>query len=114
MADITVSFLFFDGCPLAARARDNLMSALEHVRARLMIGVEEVDIMDPQTPESMQRWGSPTILVDGMDITGATQGAACNCRIYPGKGSVPTIEQIADALRQKIELRSHSALPQPE
>ncbi len=103
MAEITVSFLYFDDCPLATRARDNLMSALNHVREHMMIGVEEVDIMDPRTPEPLKSWGSPTILVDGLDITGAPQGAAGNCRIYPGEGSVPTIDEIVDALVRRVK-----------
>lgn len=80
------------------------MSALKRVRECMMIGVEEVDIMDPLTPELLKRWGSPTILIDGLDITGTPQGAACNCRIYPGEGSVPTVEEIVNALTTRGEI----------
>lgn len=99
MNDLKVSFLYFDGCARAPGARRNLLDALERVRADVKIGMEEVDIMDPVTPEHLRRWGSPTILIDGVDMTGAEQGSALSCRIYTSEGGVPTTREIVRAIR---------------
>ncbi|NNE06709.1 MAG: thioredoxin family protein [Xanthomonadales bacterium] len=101
MTDTTVSFLYFDGCPLAPRARENLLEALGKTGREAALRFEEVDLMDPATPIELKRWGSPTILVNGQDITGARQGEACSCRLYASDGGVPTTREIIEALAKK-------------
>ncbi len=98
MADTTISFLYFDGCPLAPRARENLVDAIEDIKTRVRVCFEEVDLMAPETPDDLRRWGSPTILVNGEDITGAKQGWACSCRLYANEGGVPTVSEIIDVI----------------
>lgn len=45
------------------------------------------------------RFGSPTILVDGVDLFGQppTRDAALSCRVYPG--GLPTAAELATHLR---------------
>ena len=53
---------------------------------------ETVDILDPQTPENLRRYGSPTVLVDGHDVMGESKLDAIGCRLYPnGEPSKMTI-----------------------
>ena len=53
---------------------------------------ETVDILDPQTPENLRRYGSPTILVNGHDVMGESKLDAIGCRLYPnGEPSKMTI-----------------------
>ena len=96
MADVRVQFLAFDGCPLADAARTNLEKALADCG---MSGYEEIDILDPGTPDDLPGWGSPTILVNGVDITGQPKGNSVSCRIYPGSDRVPSSATIAASFR---------------
>jgi mercuric ion transport protein len=36
----------------------------------------------PSTPPHLRGWGSPTILIDGVDVAGGSPSEAC-CRLYP-------------------------------
>jgi hypothetical protein len=56
---------------------------------------EEIDLLAPDTPEDLRRWGSPTSLVDGKDVTGALQGQGIGCRVYAGSDGVPSADRIA-------------------
>ena len=96
MSEIGVQFLVFDGCPLADAARANLEKALVDCG---MSGYEEIDILDPGTPDDLPGWGSPTILVNGVDITGQPKGNSVSCRIYPGSDRVPSSTTIAASFR---------------
>ena len=63
--------------------------------------VEEIDVTDPRTPPELRSWGSPTILVDGIDVLAEEPSENC-CRIYPGgaERGVPPIGAIEAALRR--------------
>ena len=96
MADIQVQFLAFDGCPLAGPARANLEKALADCG---MSGYEDIDILDPGTPDDLPGWGSPTILVNGVDVSGQPKGDSVSCRVYPGPDRVPSSTTIAASIR---------------
>lgn len=95
MTDLTVQFLAFEGCPLADAARGNLQKALE---ACGVSGFEEIDILAPEAPDALRGWGSPTILIDGRDITGRPKGESVSCRVYPGPERVPDEVSIVAAI----------------
>lgn len=59
-----------------------------------------------KTPESFRRWGSPTLLINGRDILGASPSIANSCRIYQS-GGVPSEKEILNA----IEHRSQNKTP---
>ena len=101
MRDITVEFLAFDGCPLAPKALQHLERAIERLRGRFEIAIRHVDLMDSATPESLKRWGSPTILLNGRDISGAEPGDANSCRIYPSPDGVLSEQEIIAALTEE-------------
>ncbi len=103
MFERTVKFLSFEGCPLAPEALRVLESAVNQFRGRLHIAIEHIDLMDPDTADELKRWGSPTILLNGQDITGGQPGDANSCRIYPGPGGVPAVQEIVQALCEQIE-----------
>jgi hypothetical protein len=85
--------IYFQGCPNAALARENLAAALEsHGRKAVW---EEWDLGAQGTPSAYRRFGSPTILVDGEDVTGVEgRNAAMACRADP----VPSVGLIASRL----------------
>jgi hypothetical protein len=105
MVTRVIRFLSFEGCPLADDALARLYDAIDRSGVFERSNVELVDIMSPETPEALRRWGSPTILVDGRDLTGQGPGDAAGCRIYSGPGGLPTTEQIAEFL---ISTRSNN------
>lgn len=92
-----IQLLVFDGCPLAAAARSSLQAALELLGLREF---EEIDLLDPATPDELRGWGSPTILVDGEDLTGNAKGDAVSCRVYDDETGVPGPETIARQIRR--------------
>jgi hypothetical protein len=94
MIAVRIQLLTFDGCPLADAAREQLEAAL----AELGINhYEELDLQAPGTPESLRGWGSPTILVDGADITGQPKGGSLSCRVYGGPDKVLSAANIISA-----------------
>ena len=95
MANIQVQLLAFDGCPLAAPARANLEKALADCGMR---DYQDIDILDPATPDDLPGWGSPTILVDGVDVTGQPKGDSVSCRVYPGSDRVPDPASIVTSI----------------
>ncbi len=100
MNKLTVEFLAFEGCPLAPKALHQLEQAVERIKKQLTVSIRQVDLMHPDTTESVQRWGSPTILLNGRDISGAEPGDANCCRIYPGPDGVLSEQEILDALKK--------------
>ena len=97
MNGIRVQFLAFDGCPLAEAARKELDAAVSEAG---LAGYEEIDILDPETPENLRGWGSPTILVNGADVTGNTKGEGVGCRIYATESRVPETALILERISQ--------------
>lgn len=91
--------LVFEGCPLAAAARESLRAALDELD---LPGYEEIDILDASTPEDLRAWGSPTILVDGEDVSGKPKGNSVSCRVYDAPNGVPTPKTIAARISAKL------------
>ncbi len=105
MANIQVQLLAFDGCPLAAPARANLEKALADCGMR---DYQDIDILDPATPDDLPGWGSPTILVDGVDVTGQPKGDSVSCRVYPGPARVPDPASIVASIKSAQALAEKS------
>jgi len=74
-----VQLLTFAGCPNSAAAREMLRSVL--ASAGITEPIEEVDANAAESPESLRGWGSPTILIDGVDV-GGQEPAGTSCRLY--------------------------------
>ena len=99
----TVQLLVFKNCPLADAARSSLQKALAEVS---IAGYEEIDILDPATPEELRGWGSPTILVGGEDVSSAPKGDSVACRVYAGPDRVPSPATIVASLKRAVAGRS--------
>lgn len=114
---MNIQLLFFPGCPNVDAARDTLRRALR--ASGLQDRFEEVDVSAPDAPASLRRWGSPTILVDGVDVDGTTPSGS-SCRLYRFDGSkvsgVPSEEAILRAVassrpRGRSGLRALAVVP---
>jgi mercuric ion transport protein len=102
-----ILLLYFPGCPHVATARQSLQRAV----AKLAVAppISEIDVTDERTPEPLRLWGSPTILIDGVDVGGGTPNGS-SCRLYPhsdNSGS-PSDAMIEAALRQQTRRTSCS------
>jgi hypothetical protein len=95
--DGTVQLLVFAGCPLAGTARRALEQALTECG---LAAYEEIDLLAPETPDELRGWGSPTILVDGKDVTGVAKGDTVGCRVYTGPTKVPEVATIVACIRR--------------
>lgn len=95
----TIQLLVFKGCPLAAAARQSLQQALDELRLPTF---EEIDILDAATPDELRGWGSPTILIDGEDVSGNPKGNSVSCRVYDEPNGVPTSKTIGAYIASKL------------
>lgn len=94
-----VSLLYFVGCPHVEAAREQLRRAFAATKDEPLW--TEMDVRAATTPASCRGWGSPTVLVDGRDVTGASAAEAAACRYYPDSdlAGAPPLEAIVAALR---------------
>ena len=89
-----IELVYFSGCPHVDAARAALRTALED--AGLAAEWQEWDQDRPDTPAHLQHHGSPTVLVDGEDVTRAAllnSGRACRA------DGIPSSQMIALALQ---------------
>ena len=94
-----ISFLYFDGCPLAPKQLDELELACSALGWNQK-AIERVDIGLEDADASMKGWGSPTILVDGREIEGGEPSDALFCRTRPGgQGGIIDSDELQGLLK---------------
>lgn len=96
-----VVLLFERSCPNVGEARSNLRRALSV--AGLEASWSEFDIDAPETPDEWRAFGSPTVLVDGVDVGGGALADGATCRVYSAQGSLsraPPVDRIVAHLRE--------------
>lgn len=96
-----IELVYDHDCPNAETARQRLAEALAEVG--LPSTWSEWERSDPAAPEYTRRLGSPTILVDGADVSGTpSEVGASSCRVYrAADGSlsgVPPLAKIVERL----------------
>src|SRR5260370_39226855 len=98
-----ITLVYDADCPNLPAARLAMREALE--REGLEPQWVEYDRAAAGTPAPLLRYGSPAILVDGVDVAGeAGRAGAASCRVYPserGLCGVPSAETIAAAIAQR-------------
>ena len=104
-----VEFIWDPECPNVRKARANLMRAFS--RTEVPARWQEWRRDDPDAPEYVKHFGSPTILVDGVDVDELPADADGNCcRIYTGAdgtiSGVPSVEAIVRRLQAASDRRS--------
>lgn len=96
MTSPKIEFIYFEGCPNAEGARERLGRALE--RAGRPLEWKEWKLGDPEIPEGLKTYGSPTVLVDGESVSdGDVATDARACRADGG----PSEDEIERALRPR-------------
>jgi hypothetical protein len=91
---VRIQLIYTAGCPLRAATRDALWLAIADVRPECSI--QEIDAA---TDASLAHWPSPTVLIDGVPIGGATSDTALD------------EATIAAALRQRSPARESPSEP---
>ena len=104
MSKPQIDLLWWEGCPSTPRAREELRAALDE------LGLEDIEIRmreirsDEDAAET-SFVGSPTILIDGVDVQPPTEDepAGLACRVYRRRdgrvSAVPDPEDLREALR---------------
>ncbi len=116
-----IEFIYEQSCPNIADARAQLRLALQ--QTGLPAHWQEWEHSDPGCPAYARRYGSPSILVDGKDVTGEPEPdalqssagtAAPSCRIYTNtqgrNRGVPDAALIRAALEKRMQ-NPKSSLP---
>ena len=97
-----LELLSFPGCPTATVLHANLAEATAQL-GLVTCRIEPVNLSELEAGDPRRGWGSPTILVDGVDLFGEARPAdeGMSCRIYPD-GETPTTEQITARLETRL------------
>jgi hypothetical protein len=99
-----VSLLYFDACP-NWRMADERLAAIAAERADVVLSRHLVDT--PEEAERLGFHGSPSILVNGVDVFAEPDAAVgLSCRVYrtpDGLAGVPTVQQLRMALEGEGE-----------
>ena len=93
----TVELIYDADCPNIESAKAQLLRAFEQVG--LPSAYKEWDRGQSESPDYVQQYGSPTVLVDGEDVGGAEFPCGDKaCRVYRhgdgGLSGVPSVEMI--------------------
>ena len=102
-----VDFVYDPACPHVEEARAHLLRAF--ARAGVSARWEEHRIGDADASAHVRGYGSPSILVDGVDVTGHSPLAGACCRVY-ASGGAPDVELIAAALTRSEAQRVPASL----
>lgn len=99
----SIELIYDSTCPNVPAARDRLSEVLSSLG--ITEGWREWERSSPEAPNYALNYGSPTILVNGEDVAGATGDVGCGaCRVYvdPESGRFDGVPSAA-ALRAVIE-----------
>jgi mercuric ion transport protein len=105
MHAVRIELIYEKTCPNIDIARNQLL------RACGKVGVtphwQEWEVSTPETPDYARRYGSPTILVNGQDVSGEPPSDNNNCcRLYDqpdgGTRGAPALVDVVRALKTAI------------
>jgi predicted enzyme related to lactoylglutathione lyase len=104
---VRIELLHVPDCPSLERVRDRLRAALG--AAPVDATVEEVEIATVESAAATGMHGSPTILVDGVDVFLPPSSAqpSMSCRFFETPNGIdgsPTVAQLVDALSRTRSL----------
>ena len=106
-----VELIYDAGCPNVAATRANLLQAF--AAAKLEAKWTDWERSSPASPAYVARFGSPSVLVDGLDVEGEnpTEGVSC-CRLYAsveGRYSGSPAVELIEASFRRATLRTAPA-----
>ena len=99
-----VQLLYFDGCPNAMKALEDLNAVL--AGEGLQVKVDRIMVRNPSHARRLRFLGSPSIRIDGRDVEPDARSRTdygFMCRTYhsnEGDPGTPSREQIVRAIRE--------------
>jgi hypothetical protein len=103
---MNVEFIYDQDCPNVRPTREVLFKAF--CQLQQTPNWQEWDRNCPNSPHYVRKHGSPTILVNGEDISGFEPDSGANCcRIYDGAG-VPSFELVYSKLQHGLNVKQES------
>lgn len=102
-----IEFFFWDGCPSAPRALELLTTQMEELGIP-QDELREIEIFTHEDAERERFIGSPTIRIDGVDISdpGDTM-YGLECRLYYHRDGRPSPLPDADDLKEALARYAH-------
>lgn len=103
---LKIEILYFDGCPNHLPAVVRVREVLQEMN--LPDAPIEVRITDPASAKSMRFLGSPTVLINGLDVEPGARDSdqfGFGCRTYFSEGrrsGLPTKELVQSAIREAL------------
>lgn len=106
---LKVELIYEKTCPNIQAAREQLLRAFN--TTQLTPQWQEWEVNEAVTPGYARDYGSPTILINGCDVSGELPSDTNKCcRIYQNSEThnrgVPSLTQIIEALQQAIKSTS--------
>ncbi len=97
MNKLEIEVQYFNGCPHSKEFIENLKRAL--AGAEFEYAYKETLVETPEKAKAISFRGSPTLLIDGMDMEGveAPENPGLNCRVY--RDGIPTDKEISERLK---------------
>ena len=97
---MTIQILYFEGCPNHLPT----VALVKEVVAKLgkEVQIEEVEVTSPEDAVSKRFLGSPTVLVNGVDIDPRARQRTdygFSCRMYDGMSGLPSEDLLMAALQ---------------
>ena len=104
-----VEFVYEKGCPNIKPTRQVLLQAFSKMNVKPHW--QEWEVNDSSSPQYVRQYGSPTILVDGIDIDESKDlNNANQCRLYTQTNNVfsgvPPLEKIVSAIQKAKTVES--------
>ncbi len=96
---MVVQVLFVEGCPNMDLAVARLSRAASE--AEVTIEVDRRAVGDEAEAKTLGMRGSPTILIDGIDVTTGAASGSLSCRLYRAGGRIdgaPSFDELVAAL----------------
>jgi hypothetical protein len=106
----TYELVVMAGCPNVPAFQSAVVHAMQRLGCQQ--GLVELDIHQlAKLGDTRAGYGSPTLLVQGADVFGATASGslAPSCRFYPG--GLPDADAVAAAITYRINVMSHGDKP---
>ena len=106
---MTIEILYFPDCPNYLPAVEHLQKALQEEHA--FAEIRHVQVLDAATAVATRFLGSPTILINGIDVeptarSGVAAGMCCRTYCGPsGPEGAPCVALIRDAIREVLNPR---------
>ena len=99
---IKIEIQYFEGCPHSDVMIENVKEAIAQIDTH--IELETVLVDTPEKAEKYKFLGSPTVLINGIDLEGLPEPEVGNlaCRYY-GNG-IPSIGSIINSIKEKGEI----------